>query len=68
MPCVPAVSADHSGSRQLARTTNLYAALTVYEGDGENGIKIYFENEEDRQKYLDLGKDHRIVLQGNDTD
>jgi hypothetical protein len=48
--------------------TNLDAALTVYEGDGENGIKIYFENEEDRQKYLDLGKDHRIVLQGNDTD
>jgi sulfur relay (sulfurtransferase) DsrC/TusE family protein len=34
----------------------------------EDGIKIYFENEEDRQKYLDLGKDHRIVLQGNDTD
>ena len=48
--------------------TNLDVALTVYEGDRKNGIKIYFENEEDRQKYLDLGKNHRIVLQGNDAD
>ena len=47
---------------------NLDTALYLYEGDADNGIKIYFENEADRQTYLELGKDHKIVLQGNDTD
>jgi len=48
--------------------TNLEAAPCLYEGDGDNGIEIYFENEEDRQAYLVLGVDHRIVLEGNATD
>lgn len=47
---------------------NLDSALCVYEGDGDNGIEIYFENEEDRDIYLSLGKDHRITLQGNDSE
>lgn len=43
-------------------------APCVYDGDGDNGIEIYFENEADRQAYLALGKDHRITLLGNNTD
>jgi hypothetical protein len=48
--------------------TNLETAPCVYEGDGENGIEIYFENEADRQAYLALGKDHRITLLSNDSE
>lgn len=48
--------------------TNPETAPCVYEGDGENGIEIYFENEADRQVYLGLGQDHEITLQGNDSD
>ena len=48
--------------------SNLDTAPCLYEGDGENGIEIYFENEEHRQIYLSLGQDHRIVLQSNDSD
>lgn len=40
----------------------------VYEGDGENGIEIYFENEANRQEYLQIKNDGRIVLHGNDSD
>lgn len=46
----------------------LDTAPCLHEGDGENGIEIYFENEEDRQVYLSVGQDHIIVLQGNDSD
>ena len=28
----------------------------VYDGDGENGLEIYFENEENRQLYLNYEK------------
>ena len=48
--------------------TNLDTAPCLYEGDGENGIEIYFENEEDREIYRSLGQDHRIVLKGNDSE
>jgi hypothetical protein len=48
--------------------TNLDTAPCLYEGDGENGIEIYFENEDDREIYRTLGQDHRIVLEGNDSD
>ena len=48
--------------------TNPETAPCVYDGDGENGIEIYFENEADRQVYLGLGHDHEIALQGNDSD
>ena len=40
----------------------------VYEGDGDNGITIYFENEVNRQKYLQMDSSTKIVLKGNDTD
>ena len=47
---------------------NPETAPCVYDGDGDNGIEIYFESEPDRQAYLALGKDHRITLQANDID
>lgn len=40
----------------------------VYEGDGENGIEIYFESEENRQTYLNMEVGGNIVLQGDDSD
>ena len=40
----------------------------VYDGDGENGLEIYFENEENRQIYLDMKNDGNIVLKGDDSD
>ncbi len=40
----------------------------VFEGDGDNGIEIYFENEENRQTYLKMEVEDKKVLQGNDTD
>ena len=40
----------------------------VYEGDGDNGITIYFENEVNRQKYLQMDSSTKIVLKGNDAD
>ncbi|MGB5605836.1 MAG: hypothetical protein WBN51_04905 [Gammaproteobacteria bacterium] len=47
---------------------NPSTAPCIYEGDGDNGIEIYFENEDDRQIYLELGKDHSITLHGNDSE
>ena len=38
----------------------------VYDGDGENGLEIYFENEENHQIYLNFKNDGNIVLKGND--
>ena len=40
----------------------------VFEGDGDNGIEIYFENEQSRQTYLDMELEDKKVLQGNDTE
>ena len=40
----------------------------VYEGDGENGLEIYFENEANRQFYLNMKLDGNIVLKGDDSD
>jgi hypothetical protein len=51
----------------LHEVTNLDTAPCLYEGDGENGIEIYFENEADREIYRTLGQDHKIVLVGNDS-
>ncbi len=39
----------------------------VFEGDGDNGIEIYFESEENRQAYLDMKMEDKKVLQGNDS-
>lgn len=40
----------------------------VYDGDGDNGLEIYFENEENRRIYLETKVESNIVLEGNDTD
>lgn len=40
----------------------------LYEGDGENGLEISFENEENLRAYIELGSDHRIVLKGDDSE
>jgi len=40
----------------------------VYEGDGENGIEIYFESEATKQIYLKMELEDRKVLRGDDSD
>jgi hypothetical protein len=40
----------------------------VYDGDGENGLEIYFETEENRQMYLNMEMEGNIVLKGDDSD
>ena len=40
----------------------------LYEGDGENGIEIYFESEETKQMYIDMELEDSKVVVGNDTD
>lgn len=40
----------------------------VYEGDGENGVEIYFESEATKKIYLEMELEDRKVLIGNDTD
>ncbi len=40
----------------------------VYEGDGDNGLEIYFETEENRQQYLNMEVEKDIVFQGNDSE
>ena len=40
----------------------------VYEGDGDNGLEIYFENETNRQIYLNMKIDGNIVLKGDDSE
>jgi hypothetical protein len=40
----------------------------VYDGDGDNGLEIYFENDDNRRIYLETKIDSQIVLQGNESD
>ena len=40
----------------------------VYEGDGENGLEIYFESEQTRQDYLDLQPHDPKILKGDDSE
>lgn len=40
----------------------------LYEGDGENGLEIYFETEENKQMYMEMEMEDKKVLIGNDTD
>ena len=42
----------------------------LYEGDGINGVEVYFENEVNKKLYMDMDLemgDKKIVI-GNDTD
>ena len=38
------------------------------EGDGENGLEIYFVNEENKRIYMEMELEDRKVLEGNDSD
>ncbi|MES9833919.1 MAG: hypothetical protein ABW139_16910 [Candidatus Thiodiazotropha sp. DIVDIV] len=40
----------------------------LYEGDGENGVEIFFENEETKRIYMDMELEDRKIVCGNDTD
>lgn len=40
----------------------------VYEGDGENGLEIYFETEANKQLYLEMELEDKKILIGNDTE
>lgn len=40
----------------------------VFEGNGEDGLEIYFENEQNRQAYLNIEMEGRKIVKGNDTD
>ena len=39
----------------------------LYEGDVENGLEIYFENEENRKIYMEMELEDKKVLMGNDS-
>ena len=40
----------------------------VYDGDGDNGLEIYFENEENRRAYLDMELEDVKILMGDDSE
>lgn len=40
----------------------------LYEGDGDNGVEIYFENEDHLQQYIDMKLEDKKILMGNDSD
>lgn len=39
-----------------------------YDGDGKNGLEIYFENEENKRLYMEMETEDHKIVQGNDTD
>ena len=41
-----------------------------YEGDGDNGLEIYFENQANMDEFLEWERDddHKITLKGNDSE
>lgn len=40
----------------------------VFEGEGDNGIEIFFENEENRQLYLAMELEDKKVIKGSNSD
>lgn len=42
--------------------------LCVYDSEGDHGLEIYFENDENRRIYLETKIETSIALQGNETD
>ena len=40
----------------------------LYEGDGENGLEIYFENEENKRIYMEMELEDRKILKGDDSE
>ncbi len=51
----------------LVEVQDPHHAPCVYDGDGENGLEVYFENEEHRQLYLHMEMEGHKVLKGDDT-
>ena len=52
----------------LQEISDLEAHPCLYEGDGENGVEIYFENELTKQYYLGMELEDHKVVSGSDTD
>ena len=52
----------------LREVTNLEDHPSLYEGDGENGVEIYFESEETKKIYMNMEMEDHKVICGNDTD
>ncbi len=40
----------------------------LYEGDGDNGLEIYFENEENRKIYMDMELEDKKILVGDSSE
>jgi hypothetical protein len=40
----------------------------LYEGDGDNGLEIYFENDRNRNIYMHMEMEGKKIISGNDTD
>ncbi|WP_455210244.1 hypothetical protein [Kaarinaea lacus] len=40
----------------------------IYEGDGDNGVEIYFESDQTRSDYLTLEPHDPKILMGNDSE
>ena len=39
----------------------------VYDGDGDNGLEVYFETEENREQYLRMKVGEPLALKGDDS-
>lgn len=54
----------------LKEVNNLSEHPCHYEGDGESGLEIYFENEANMNEFIQwqYQQNNRITLSGNDTD
>jgi hypothetical protein len=52
----------------LRDVTDIEDHPCIYEGDGENGVEIYFESEETGQDYVSLAPHDPKVLAGNDSE
>jgi hypothetical protein len=52
----------------LREVTDLEHRPCLYEGDGDNGIEIYFESEETKRIYLDMEMEGNKVIRGDDSD
>jgi hypothetical protein len=52
----------------LHEVTDLEGHPCLYEGDGENGLEIYFESEETKRMYMDMEMADSKVVTGNDSE
>lgn len=51
----------------LAEVPNPTQHPCLFIGDTENSLEIYFENEENKQAYLDMELEDRKILKGDDS-